>query len=269
MNLSTFVTLERRFSDILFFEKDHKYTIADAPAKMSVSQLIKKYEIPFDAEKAASYVSKRDGFSVEEVLSQWEFSKDYSCYKGSEFHKFVENYFNRKKISIDRDGISTFFQKRKEFRSNDSVDQYYKEIAFLIRNFINFYNWWKKEHILIKSEFVIGDEETGICGTIDNLSYNFIKDELVIFDYKTNKEIKRKNKRGETFLKTLSNFETCEYTKYSIQLNLYQTIIEKNTEFKIPKSYIVWVAGKDDYELIECLDLKKEAEMLLIDSKYL
>lgn len=263
MNFESLLSLEHSFSDILFLEKNHKYTIAGEPAKMSVSQVIKNYEKPFNSQKAASFVAQRDGFSVEDVLSQWEFLKDYSCHKGSEFHKYVENYFNRKQTSLDRDSINLFFNKRKEFKSDNSVELYYREVAVLIRNFINFYNWWKQEHILIKSEFVIGDKESGICGSVDNLSYNFKTNELVMFDYKTNKEIKRSNPRKETLLRELKHLPQCEFAKYSLQLSLYSTIIEKITNFKVPKSYIVWVNGEADYELIECLDLKKESKLIL------
>lgn len=267
MNFETLVSLENSFSDILFLEKNHKYTINGEPAKMSVSQLIKNYEKPFDSEKAASFVAQRDGFTVEEILDQWEFAKDYSCHKGSEFHKYVENYFNRKQTSLDRDSINLFFNKRNKFKSDDSVENYYKEVAKLIKNFINFYNWWKQEHVLIKSEFVIGDKEAGICGTIDNLSYNFKSKELVIFDYKTNKEIKKKSQYKEKFLDCLNHLDKCEYTKYSLQLSLYSTIIEKVAQFKVPKSYIVWINDDINYKLIECLDLRKESNILLNDNK--
>jgi len=179
MNFDTLITLESSFSNILFFEKDHKYTIS----------------------------------------------------------------------------------------GDNSIKTYYQDIALLIRNFKNFYEWWKKEHILIKSEFVVGDEETGICGSIDNLSYNFVKKEFVMFDYKTNKEIKMKNPRKEKLLYSLSHLDNCEYSKYSLQLSLYSTIIEKVTEFKVPKSFIVWVNGENDYELIQCLDLKKES-LLLLNNQY-
>ena len=267
MNFDTLVSLENSFSDILFIEKNHKYTIAGEPAKMSVSQLIKKYEKPFESQKAASFVAQRDGFSIDEILNQWEYLKDYSCHKGSEFHKYVENFFNRKQTSLDRDSINLFFNKRQDFKSDNSIENYYKEVAKLIKNFISFYNWWKQEHILIKSEFVIGDKETGICGSVDNLSYNFITKELVMFDYKTNKEIKRKNPRKETLLNELKHLQQCEYAKYSLQLSLYSAIIEKITEYKVPKCYIVWVNGETNYELIECLDLKKESITILDNYK--
>jgi ATP-dependent exoDNAse (exonuclease V) beta subunit len=263
INFQDLIELEECFSDILFLEKDHKYMFSDIPAKMSVSGLIKKYEKPFDSQKIAKFVADRDGFSTEDILEQWEFSKNYSCHKGSEFHKFVENYLNRKKTTIDKDAIELFFSKNKKFYTPDSVKNYYSDLALNIKNFMNFYNWWKQDHILLKPEFVIGDKESGICGTIDNLSYNKKTKELVIFDYKTNKEIKKSNPRKETFLKELKHIQQCEYTKYSLQLSLYSTIIEKNSNFKVPKSYIVWVSGKENYDLIECLDFKKESLSLL------
>jgi ATP-dependent exoDNAse (exonuclease V) beta subunit len=263
MNFDDLIKLENSFSDILFIEKNHTYKIDGKLAKTSVSGLLKKYEKPFDSDKMAKRVSERDGFSIEDVLEQWDFSRDYSCHKGSEFHKFVENFLARKQTSLDIESINSFFQKRKKFFSEKSIDNYKNELKRNIKNFINFYEWWKKDHILLKSEFVIGDKESEICGTIDNLSYNKNTNELVIFDYKTNKEITKSNKYKEKLLYSLSHLDKCEFVKYSLQLSLYSTIIEKITSFSVPKSYIVWVNGETDYELIECLDLKKESNIIL------
>lgn len=257
------ILLEDSFSHIKFFDKNHTYTIDGEPANISVSGLIKKYEKPFDRDRIAEFVAKRDGKLIEEVLRDWDFAKDYSCHKGSEFHLFVENYFNRKQTTINKKNLENFFLENKNFYKEESFSSYYGELAHLIKNFLNFYNWWKKDHILIKSEFVIGDRESKICGTIDNLSFNKKTNEFVIFDYKTNKEIKKQNPRDETFLKPFQYLSHCEYIKYSLQQCLYQVIIERNTPYKVPTSYIVWVANKNDYELMECLNLKKEAEMML------
>ena len=268
INFETLIKLENSFSNILFYEKDHKYTIDGIPARMSVSQLIKKFEKPFNSKAIAEVVAKRDGFSVEEILDQWDFKRDYSCHKWSEFHKYVENFFNRKQISLDKTAINFFFESKKTFKTENSIKEYYQDVALLVKNFKNFYNWWKKEHILIKSEFVVGDPETGVCGTIDNLSYNFVKNEFVIFDYKTNKEIKRKGFKGDKMIDCLSHLDQCEFIKYSLQLSLYSTIFEKMTDFIVPNSYIIWVNDEKDYELIECLDLKKESKTILNNCKY-
>lgn len=257
------IELEECFSHVKFFDKNHTYTINNKPAKESVSGVLKKFEKPFEKDRIAGYVAQRDQKTINEVLSEWEFAKNYSCHKGSEFHLFVENYFNRKQLTINLESLKSFYNDNSSFLKENSIDEYYKELAHLIKNFLNFYEWWKKDHVLIKSEFVVGDEESEICGTIDNLSFNKKTKELVIFDYKTNKEIKKKNPRDETFLSPINYLSHCEYIKYSLQLNLYQYIIEKNSPFKIPKSYIVWVANKENYELIETLRLQKESKMLL------
>jgi CRISPR/Cas system-associated exonuclease Cas4 (RecB family) len=263
LELNSFIKLEESFSHIKFFSKNHTYTIDDKPAKTSVSGLLKKYEKPFERDKIATYVAERDQKKVDEVIAEWEFAKNYSCHKGSEFHLFVENYFSRKQTTIDIKALKRFYKENENFYKESSIGDYYKELAHLIKNFLNFYNWWKNDYFLLKSEFVVGDKESGICGTIDNLSYNKKTNELIIFDYKTNKEIKKKNPRDDTFLEPIQYLSQCEYIKYSLQLWLYQIIIERNSEFKVPKSYIVWVANKENYELMETLNLRKEAEVLL------
>jgi len=263
LDFNSLVELDDCFSHVKFFAKNHTYTINDQRAKTSVSGVLKKFEKPFERYKVAERVATRDNKTIEQVLAEWDFSRDYSCHKGSEFHLFVENYFNRKQTTINSKALEMFYKQNENFYKDTSISEYYKELAHLIKNFLNFYEWWKKDHILIKSELVIGDEESGICGTIDNLSYNKKTKELAIFDYKTNKEIKKQGFRDEMFLSPIDYLSNCEYIKYSLQQNLYKYIIEKNSPFLVPKMYIVWVANKENYELMETLQLQKEAKMLL------
>jgi hypothetical protein len=263
MNFDDFIKLSESFSNVKFFEKNHSYEIDGEKSIISVSGLISKYEKPFESQKIAKKVAIKEGVTVESILEKWEYNKEYSCHKGSEFHLYVENFLERRFCSIDKKSFINFIKSNNKNYSEDLLDDYYKEMAILIRNFKNFYEWWKQDHILLKSEFVIGDKQTKICGTIDNLSYNKKTKKLVIFDYKTNKKINKNNIYGETFLKPFSNIEKCEYMKYSLQLNLYQLIFERNSSFKIEDSYIVWVGGSEDYELIKCSNLKSEALSML------
>lgn len=268
-NLDTLIELYDSFSDIKFFEKNHTYEIGGKSAKTSVSGLISKYEKPFDSKTIAARVAKKEGVSTETILEKWEKNKNYSCHKGSEFHLHVENFLERRVVPIDKEAFVNFMSPKGELFPcvESDIENYYKEMAILIRNFRNFYEWWKEDHILIKSEFVIGDKEAMICGTIDNLSYNKKTKEFVIFDYKTNKKIERKNSYGEVFLKPFDHISKCEHTKYSFQLSLYSLIFERNSPFKVNTSYIVWVAGENDYELISPIDLKKEATIMLLNGK--
>jgi ATP-dependent exoDNAse (exonuclease V) beta subunit len=265
-NFNDFIELEEAFSSIKFYEKDHHYKIDGEKAAMSVSQLISKYEKPFDNNGIASRVAKRDGRLVEDVLWDWNFNKDYSCHKGSEFHLIVEQFFQRRIVPIDRDSIQSFLERRsKNYWTDDKchIEQYYSEMALLVNNFRKFYEWWKEDHILLKSEFVVGDKKTRICGTIDNLSLNKKTGKLALFDYKTNKEIKRQGYNNETLLSPIDTIPKCELGKYSLQLSLYKLILERNTKFEVGDCKVVWVAGKEDYELINILDVEKEAKLIL------
>ena len=262
-NFDSLVCLDECFADIKFFAKNHKYTIGDQPAKTSVSGAIKKYEKPFDTQRVAGFVAKKNGQTINEVLKEWDYKRDYSCHKGSEFHLFVENFLERKKITLDKEAFIAFLDINNIPYNESIVVDYYNDMALLIKNFMNFYDWWKTDHMLLKSEFVIGDRETGLCGTIDNLSYNKVTKKFDIFDYKTNKEIKLENPRGDTLLEPFTHLQSCELVKYSLQLWLYRLILEKNSPFEIGDAYIVWVAGTDDYQLIPVLDLKKEAQVIL------
>ena len=263
MNDLNFIELFESFSNIKFFEKNHSYEIDGEKSPISVSGLISKYEKPFNSQLIAEKVAIKEGLPVETILQNWEYNREYSCHKGSEFHSFVENFLERRFLSLDKKSFLNFLKSNNKPYSENLLEDYYKEMAVLIKNFGSFYNWWKKDHIILKSEFVIGDKKTKICGTIDNLSYNKKTNKLVIFDYKTNKKINKVNIYKETFLDPYSHIQKCEYTKYSLQLNLYKLIFERNCPFKIEDSYIVWVGGSDGYELIKSLDFEKESLTML------
>jgi hypothetical protein len=262
-NFDALVCLDECFSHVKYFDKNHKYTIGNESAKTSVSSAIKKYEKEFEKEKIAGFVAKKEGKTVSEIIKDWDYKGSYSCHKGSEFHLFVENFLERKKIALDKDAFINFLEINNVIKNDKAVANYYTDMALLINNFMSFYEWWKEDHIILKSEFVIGDTASSLCGTIDNLSYNKKTKKLVIFDYKTNKEIKSSNPRNDTLLEPFTHLQNCELVKYSIQLWLYKLILERNSPFEIDNSYIVWVSGINGYKLIPVLDLRTEAEIIL------
>jgi hypothetical protein len=261
MDFEGLIKLEQSFKDVKFFSKNHTYQIDEQPALCSVTGLLKKFEAPFPRDEAAQRIARRDGVLIEDVLLEWDYKRDYSSHKGSEFHLFAESYLQRRQETIDRKMIESFLKSKG--KGLEHVEKYYKEVATLIRNFLDFYNWWSQNRILIKSEFVVGDKETKICGTIDNISYNIEKNELELFDYKTNKSIDKTNSFGNKMLAPFDYLPQCSHVTYSLQLWIYKLIIERNSPFKIGDSYIVWVGGEKKHKLIEVLNLKKEAEKIL------
>lgn len=261
-NFDSYIDLSNSFKDVVYIDKDHTYEIGGIKTKYSVTKLLGKYKKPFDADKFSKSIAKKDGVEQSDVLEKWDFTRDYANHKGTEFHLFVENYLERRKMMIDRSAITNFFKVRPDFYFDDSVDNYYKEIAKMISNFIKFYEWYKEEYILVKSEFVIGDGRSKIAGTLDNLSINKKTHDLVIFDYKTNKKMENVNEYKEKLLGHLDHLDNCELNIYSLQLWLYKLIIERNTPFLVKDCSILWFLG-DKYEKFDIIDLKEEAQMIL------
>lgn len=258
-----FIKLNNSFSDIRFIEKDHKYKINGNLSKYSVTSLLKKYTSDFESEKIAKKVSIKQGKPVEDVLKEWEFKKNYSCFKGTEFHKYIEKFLDRKLISLNEKELELFLINEKIDNVDDKKIFYKNNMKNMVGNFIKFYDWYDKNYNFLKSEFVVGDPESKICGTIDNLSVNKNTNNLSILDYKTNKEIKNKGFKGQKMLMELSHLEDCELTKYSLQLHIYKYIIEKNTSFKVDNLHIIWFPEEEDYQLITPLNLEKEAEIVI------
>jgi ATP-dependent exoDNAse (exonuclease V) beta subunit len=261
MDFDSLVKLEQSFKDVKFFSKNHTYQINNMPAAGSVTGLLKKFETPFKRDEIAQKVASKKGVSIETILEDWDYKRDYSSHKGSEFHLFAENYIQRKQETVDRKMLENFLQDKNK-NLNES-EKYYQEIALLIKNFLNFYDWWKEKYILIKSEFVVGDHQTKICGTIDNLSYNIEKKQLELFDYKTNKSIDKTNTYGNKMLNPFDYLPQCSHVTYSLQLWIYKLILERNTPFTVGDLHITWVGGEKQYENIKVLNLKKEAEKFL------
>jgi hypothetical protein len=118
----------------------------------------------------------------------------------------------------------------------------------------NFYNDVKGKLIPIRTEMVVYDKESLIGGMLDILFYNIKAKQFQIWDWKSNKdftfEMKSRHLLGDLFM-----LEDCDMEIYSLQLELYKYIIEKNTGIKLGKSYIVWFSHNNpSYQIMETKD---------------
>ena len=112
--------------------------------------------------------------------------------------------------------------------------------------------------IPVRAEIVVGDKEWGVTGMIDQLFFNEKSGKLEIWDWKTNKAIKKENK-WQQFKEPLSHLDVCELNTYSLQLSFYKLIVERNTELELGDCYIVWFNEKNEtYKIIKCYDFSDE-----------
>ena len=240
------------FNSIKYYDEPHKYYMGETPMT-SATQFIGKFKPQFDSEYWAQKKADERGIEKEEILKEWKYKSDFACEKGTLFHEYAENYLNNKIFPYP-------LEKVVKLLGNNDVQEPYDKI---VKHFDEFYKDSFDKLLPIKSEIIVGDEELGICGMVDQLFWNKKTKELQIWDWKTNKEIKRKN-RWQKFKAPISNLDVCEMNTYSLQLSLYKYIIEKNTNLKLGDSYIVWFNEKNDtYKPIKCHDFQKEIVKML------
>ena len=244
------------FNNIKYFDEPHKYFI-NGNEMTSVTRLIGSFKEGFDSDYWSQKKADERGVTKEEILSEWKYKADFSCEKGTLFHDYAENYLNNKVFPYPKEKIVKIL-------GNNDVEEVFEKLKVL---FHKFYDESYGKLIPIKSEVVVGDEELGICGMVDQLFWNVKSEELQIWDWKTNKEIKRNN-RWQKFKDPISHLDVCEFNTYSLQLSLYKYLMEKNTNLKIGDCYIVWFNEKNDnYEPIKCRDYTEEIISMIEEFK--
>jgi hypothetical protein len=231
------------FNDVTFFDVPHKYYI-DGKELISVTTLIHKYQEEFNEDYWSDYKSNQFNVSQKEVLRAWKFINKKGTIKGSAIHNYAENLFQNKEFEYPKHIILNEF----------GFDPVWPEYQTTKKHVDKFYADVHDKLIPIKTEFVVFDRETQIGGMLDILFYNVKKREIQIYDWKTNKSFSKEEKKRH-MLNDLCLLEDCDLEIYSLQLNMYKHIIEKNTGIKLGKSYIVWFSHNNpSYEIIEVKD---------------
>lgn len=233
-----------KFRHIKYFDEPHKYFIGEQEL-VSGTTFIGTLKDKFDADFMAGKVAKKRGVDKETILAEWDYKRDFSSIKGTMVHNFAENYWGNKVFPYNEQLVIDKF-------GEDVIRERYDEC---VKMFKEFYNEASKSLVPIAMELVIGDSELGIGGMVDGLFWNDKMGELQIWDYKTNKQIRTTSEYRKRFKVPINWIEECEYESYSLQLNLYKYIIEKNTNLKIGKLYLVWIQEENEkFEVIQCKD---------------
>ena len=245
-----------KFKNVKYYDEPHKYYIGEQ-SLTSGTAFVGEFKEKFDSAGQAIKSAGKKGVSVEEMLAEWEFKGDFSRTKGTLLHNYAENHWQNKIFPLD---YTPYDEKFGEGLMKGRLEE-------CIRMFHDFYNESNSALIPIAMELVVGDAELGIGGMVDALFWNDKHGELQIWDYKTNKEIAEYSKYRKRMQVPINFLQDCELEAYSIQLNLYKYIIQKNTNLRIGKCYLVHIHEEQEkYNVIECKEYQ-EIIQLLIDYK--
>jgi ATP-dependent exoDNAse (exonuclease V) beta subunit len=228
---------------IIFNEEEHTYTVKETGQTLtSCTRFISNFFPKFDTEYWLEECSKRENISKEQLAQRWEHQKNVACDTGSNIHKFAEQLINDEKTILPK---------------ND-----YESVLFFVTK--NQVKKLKRDYELVATEKILFSEKLGLAGTTDIIMKK--DDTLYIFDWKTNNEMVLENPQ-EKCLKPLSHLDSCDITKYSLQLNIYKKLIlqEKYYEFDKIKMAIFHIqSSKVTTYIIE--DYLEEV-MLILEAK--
>lgn len=245
-----------KFKGIKYYDEPHIYII-DGQQLTSGTAFVGEFKEKFDSQGQAIKSAKKKGVSVEEMLAEWKFKGDFSRTKGTLLHNYAENHWQNKVLPLD---YTIYDERFGEGLMKERLEE-------CIRMFEEFYLKAQKNLIPIAMELVIGDAELGVGGMVDCLFWNDKYKEYQIWDYKTNKEIAEYSKYKKRMKMPINFLHDCELEAYSIQLNLYKYIIQKNTDIKIGKCFLVHIhEEQEQYNVIECKEYQ-EIIQLLFDYK--
>ena len=216
----------------------HIYIIDETEEYISTTTFIKLFFPKFDSEKIIDNWMKNEqkwlsnkyyGKTKEMILELWDNNCKISCSLGSLLHNSIELYYK------------------------NELDNIPKEIEKEFNYFLNFNENEIKlnNKILFKTEWSIFDEEYKIAGSIDVI-YTDNNQKYYIYDWKRTNKIKYNNfyQQGLYPCHLLDN---CNYNHYSLQLNIYKYILEKNYNIIIESMNLVYLHPDESNYKIETI----------------
>lgn len=246
-----FNELWNAFNDIYFEEGPHTYTDSKGTKYTSVTTLCKEFEAEKDWDLIAEKASIKHNKPKEELQKEWKYSGDYATTLGTEIHAVMEYLWQNKDYAGNKDKMCQYEGMLEDFEYRKKEC---KEIFAKL----------KQIYIPIKNEFIVYDQDWKICGTIDFLAYNKIKNCYSIIDWKTSKKFDKMNKFSK-LKPPFSSFDDCNCNHYSIQLSTYKAILEKHCpNIKIEELVLIQLPKEGTKpEVFKCHDFSERIKCYL------
>jgi hypothetical protein len=260
----------KEFSDLEFIEEGHKYFLNGVQLP-SVSEVTHNFcAYPFDSETQAARYAETHGETAQYWMDKWKFTSLKATTSGTLTHEFGES------LGWLRNG-------HPEFITDSCKPKYIKEKGWLIptrpkeESVLKFYDELHPNlhFVLAETKVYTGKnkELTNLkqdyCGTFDILFYyedpvNSENSGLCIFDFKTNKELKKDFSRevGKMLLPPFADLYDESLSYYTLQLSCYQIPLE-DIGLKVIARRIVWLKEDGTYELIPLEDVTNKLREVL------
>ena len=237
-----------RDSHIHFDEGPHIYTIDGDSDYMSVTRWNHSHFPHFNADKIIAHKMKSKkwpespyfGMKPSQIKAQWKENGRKASTAGTKMHYDIECFYNDMDIEIEEDCVEFDYFLRFEQDYGEKLTPY-------------------------RTEWMVWDKDLRLAGSIDMIFENE-DGSLVIYDWKRCKEIKKENRFESAKTECIKHLPNSNYWHYSLQLNTYKYLIEKNYGKKVKGMYLVCLHPNNrnkSYQRIKVPNLQKEVKKLM------
>ncbi len=170
----------------------------------SATTYLDRFVKPFDEEFWSKKKAAEAGVTQEEMLARWKAKRDRACDIGTMTHEYIEHFYEKQKPSIPDD----------------------EQVKEKVAKFHKIYESKLKQLKPIASEVRVFSRRWPVCGTFDQLF--LYEGQIIVGDWKTNEKIKTDKDFCFGYMQgPFSKWKDNELNKYSIQISLYQLILEE------------------------------------------
>lgn len=214
------------FNGLQFEEKEHIYHY-DGRDLPSVSSFLNKVAEKVDFIQKAIHVANREGVTQEEVLARWKKINTEAIDRGKQTHSFAEQDTH----------------DNPELKQEEAVQKFFRQLNEQCNN----------RYLIVSKELQMVHKTLYYCGTSDLLIYDKHTNTFIIGDWKTNKDL-FKNFKGKTLLEPFEYMLDCPFSKYQIQLCMYQMMFEQ-LGYTVSERWIIWTQANGEpikYDGYDC-----------------
>lgn len=210
-----------RDSHIHFDEGPHIYTIDGDSDYMSVTTWNHSHFEKFNPDLIIEKMmkshkwknSKYFGMTPDEIKAQWDQNGKEASEAGTKMHYDIECFYNDMDVEVEEDCLEWKYFEKFEEAIGQNLEPY-------------------------RTEWMVWDKELKLAGSIDMVFRN-PDGTLLIYDWKRCKEIKKHNRFQTAKTECISHFPDTNFWHYSLQLNTYKYMLEKNYGEKVVGMYLV------------------------------
>lgn len=245
------------FTGLTFLEEGHKYFL-NGKELTCVSNVTHMFQEHFDPEVKAQETYERNynnpdskyyQMTPEEIKKAWADNSKNACEVGTERHLWGESAFAYMTRQYDK--IAPEFKDRLTedggflaiYPKEEAIAQFWEDLPVC--------------YVPIAVENITYNTELNYSGTFDMLFYYDAtlngrpeeKSGLIIFDYKTNKDL-YKNFKEKKLLYPFDGLLDRPLSIYCLQLSLYELNLEQIEGFKVIRRALIWLRPDGTYDKI-------------------